>query len=77
MKFYFIDTNKDLVEAWTKTFQGISAVNVIHDDIFSHPSDALISPANSYGFMNGGIDFAISKNLGWHIEKKLQAKIRA
>ena len=26
--------------------------------------------------MNGGIDFAISKNLGWHIEKKLQKIIR-
>jgi len=77
MIFKLIGTNKDLVDAWTKTFQGIAAVNVIHDDIFNHPSDALISPANSYGFMNGGIDFAISKNLGWHIEKKLQAKIRA
>ena len=26
--------------------------------------------------MNGGIDFSISKNLGWHIEKKVQKKIR-
>ena len=28
------------------------------------------------GYMNGGIDFSISKNLGWQIEKKLQKKIR-
>ena len=26
--------------------------------------------------MNGGIDFAISKNLGWDIEKSVQQKIR-
>jgi O-acetyl-ADP-ribose deacetylase (regulator of RNase III) len=26
--------------------------------------------------MNGGIDFLISKHLGWHIEKRLQALIR-
>ena len=36
----------------------------------------IVSPANSFGLINGGIDFAISKNLGWHIEKRLQKVIK-
>ncbi len=76
MKFYFIDTNQDVTTAWQKVFEGVENVEIIHGSIFDYPCDALVSPANSFGFMNGGIDFLISKNLGWHIEKKLQKVIR-
>jgi O-acetyl-ADP-ribose deacetylase (regulator of RNase III) len=76
MKIHLIDTNEKLAIAWQKVFEGIENVVVIHDSIFNHSADALVSPANSFGFMNGGIDFSISKNLGWHIEKKLQKIIR-
>lgn len=76
MHFYFIDTNKEVTDAWEKVFAGIEAVTIRHASIFDHPCDALVSPANSFGYMNGGIDFAISKNLGWHIEKRLQKVIR-
>ncbi|GAB2863626.1 macro domain-containing protein [Hymenobacter ruber] len=51
-------------------------VTVRLGSIFDYPADALISPANSFGYMNGGLDFAISKNLGWHLEKDLQRIIR-
>jgi O-acetyl-ADP-ribose deacetylase (regulator of RNase III) len=74
--FKLIDINEQLVECWGKTFKDISNVEVIHGDIFKYPSSALVSPANSFGAMNGGIDFAISKNLGWHIEKDLKKIIR-
>lgn len=76
MKIKLIDVNKNLTDAWSKVFEGVMEVEVINDSIFNHPCDAIISPANSFGFMNGGIDFAISKNLGWHIEKSVQKKIR-
>lgn len=76
MKFKFIDINPKLTEAWSKVFEDIEEVEVITGSIFDHKSDVIISPANSFGFMNGGIDFSISKNLGWGIEKKVQAKIR-
>jgi O-acetyl-ADP-ribose deacetylase (regulator of RNase III) len=33
-------------------------------------------PTASVGYMNGGIDFAISKHLGWHLEQDLQRIIR-
>ncbi len=75
-KFYFIDINPDIVNAWQKVFDGIENITIAEGSIFDFPADAIVSPANSFGFMNGGIDFVISKNLGWHIEKRLQKIIR-
>ncbi|MBL7973404.1 MAG: macro domain-containing protein, partial [Candidatus Kapabacteria bacterium] len=76
MNFRLVAIEEKLAESWNKTFKDIPNVEVIHGDIFDYPSDALISPANSFGAMNGGIDFSISKNLGWHIEKELKKIIR-
>lgn len=76
MKYTFVDQNEKITDAWKIVFEGVEEVEVVHGSIFSVASDAIVSPANSYGYMNGGIDFSISKNLGWHIEKKLQEKIR-
>ncbi len=75
-RFLLVDTNKQVTDAWETVFAGIPNVTVINDSIFNHPCDVIVSPANSFGFMNGGIDFAISKNLGWHVEKKVQQIIR-
>ncbi len=77
MKINLIDTNEKIVNAWKECFSDIENVNVYHDSIFNIASDAIISPANSFGYMNGGLDFTISKNLGWHIEKRLQDIIRS
>lgn len=65
-----------MVETWKRVFEGVENVIIKQASIFDTPCDALVSPANSFGFMNGGIDFSISKNLGWHIEKSVQQKIR-
>jgi O-acetyl-ADP-ribose deacetylase (regulator of RNase III) len=54
----------------------VSQVTIRCGSIFDYPADALVSPANSFGYMNGGLDFAISKHLGWHLEKDLQRLIR-
>ena len=71
-----IDTNSKITDAWEAVFENVTGIEVHNDSIFNHSADAIVSPANSYGYMNGGIDFAISKHLGWHIEKKLQEVIR-
>lgn len=76
MHFHFIDVNQEITDAWQRVFADIDQVTVRHGSIFDFPCDAIVSPANSFGFMNGGIDFAISKHLGWHLEKDLQRIIR-
>ncbi|KAA9332305.1 phage tail protein [Hymenobacter busanensis] len=76
MHLNLIDTNSEITDAWSLVFADVPQVSVCHGSIFEHPADAIVSPANSFGFMNGGIDFAISKHLGWHLEKDLQRVIR-
>jgi O-acetyl-ADP-ribose deacetylase (regulator of RNase III) len=66
----------DLGEAWRELFGGTPEVTVTDRDIFDVGADALISPANSFGFMDGGLDYQISERLGWHIQERVQSAIR-
>jgi O-acetyl-ADP-ribose deacetylase (regulator of RNase III) len=76
MHLNLVDTNEEVTAAWHQVFADVPQVTVHHGSIFDHPADALVSPANSFGYMNGGLDFTISKHLGWHLEKDLQRIIR-
>ncbi len=76
MQITFIDINEDLVEAWKISFAGREDVRVLTGDLTRVECDAIVSPANSFGFMDGGVDYAISERLGWALEKRLQQKIR-
>jgi O-acetyl-ADP-ribose deacetylase (regulator of RNase III) len=66
----------DLGEAWRELFDRTPEVTVTDRDIFDVGADALISPANSFGFMDGGLDYQISERLGWHIQERVQSEIR-
>lgn len=61
LKIRLIDVNEALCDAWQEEFKHCSDVMVIHGSIFEHPSDAIVSPSNSFGFFNGGIDYYISE----------------
>lgn len=74
MKIQLIDINIPLCNAWISAFIGTD-VEIIAGDVFATPTDCIISPANSFGFMDGGIDYAISENLGWGLQKRLQERI--
>lgn len=62
----------DLYYAWQKAFQSIPNVMVVDGDILQQSADALVSPANSFGYMDGGLDLKISETLGWHIEDQVR-----
>lgn len=66
------DLDIRLVSAWRRYFDGFAEVEPSAGDIFGIRADAIISPANSFGFMDGGIDFVYSDRLGWHVQKRLQ-----
>lgn len=70
------DTQKTVVEAWKKAFDGVEGIDIYHGSIFDKSAEALVSPANSFGFMDGGIDMAISQRLGWEIQDRVQKSIR-
>jgi len=70
------DKNINLVNAWTREFNGYPNVKISCGDIFELKADAIISPANSFGFMDGGIDLVYSLYFGWDLQEALQNKIR-
>ena len=75
-KILLKDLNWRLVEAWSDAFADIPSVSVSDDDFFSEPADAVVSPANSFGFMDGGLDLLIRSTLDG-IEASVQSMIVA
>jgi O-acetyl-ADP-ribose deacetylase (regulator of RNase III) len=76
MKIVLADVNGRLLQAWQNIAGGYASVTTHHGSIFDVHCDALVSPANSFGFMDGGIDMAISEYFGWHVQDRLQEIIR-
>lgn len=78
MKLILCDTNERLCEAWDKVFAGESDVEVLHsrfEDVVEY--DAIVSPGNSFGLMDGGIDAAIIDYFGYGLMKRVQNEIMA
>jgi O-acetyl-ADP-ribose deacetylase (regulator of RNase III) len=66
-----------LAAAWAEAFEEVDGVAVHHGDLFAFPADAMVSPANSFGIMDGGLDRAIRAQLGFVVEERAQAAIVA
>lgn len=61
MKIVLAAVGKELADAW---------------DGICHDCDAVVSPANSFGFMDGGIDARYSDRFGWQVQERLQKVIQ-
>jgi O-acetyl-ADP-ribose deacetylase (regulator of RNase III) len=66
----------ELAAAWTEATRDLDFVEVHLGSIFDVGADALVSPANSFGFMDGGIDMLYSRRFGWELSERLQEVIR-
>ena len=80
MKIYLRDKNEALVKDWAIVFSEEADVHVSCGDIFEEGPwldvQAIVSPANSFGFMDGGIDFIYSTYFGWEIGDLLRALLQ-
>lgn len=63
--------------AWAQLFANQPAVEVLAANILEVPADAIVSPGNSFGFMDGGLDRAISQHFGWDVQAQLRKRIAA
>ncbi len=70
------DTKPEMAAAWQRCFGGDDSVQVSTGDILDRRADAIVSPANSFGFMDGGIDLAYSRHFGWDLQDRLQRVLR-
>lgn len=77
MEIILSDISTKMLQSWTEHFGKEENVKIVEGDITNIFCDAIVSPANSFGFMDGGLDHAISERLGWDLETRLQQKIKA
>ncbi len=76
MKIILSGLETKLLDAWRHFLGQEENVTIIEEDITKLECDAVVSPANSFGFMDGGLDYALSERFGWDLEKKLQKIIK-
>lgn len=85
MNIYLLDINDKMTDAWKEVFAPYfedkeNPVSIVTDDFQKfmdehYEIDAVVSPANSYGIMDGGYDRAITEYFGSHLMKEVQKAI--
>ena len=76
MKIILASVDTPLADAWRDECGDVEFVTVHHGSIVDLKCDAVVSPANSFGFMDGGIDALYSQHFGWGVQDRLQTLIR-
>lgn len=61
--------------AWQEACSDLEGVTVHQGSILDVACDAVVSPANSFGFMDGGIDMVYTWHFGWQVQERLQQRI--
>jgi O-acetyl-ADP-ribose deacetylase (regulator of RNase III) len=74
-KILLVDQSTPLARAWSEAFSTIASVVVRAGDFFAESADAMVSPANSFGIMDGGLDAAIRGELGAGLQSAVHAVI--
>ena len=72
---HFVDTSADLVYELRKVFADVDDVACMDGDILAVARNAIVSPANSFGFMDGGIDATYSAFFGPRLQVAVQEAI--
>lgn len=75
-KISIVDLNSEMIDECKAAFRDYQNVEVMKADFFSVSADLMVSPANSFGFMDGGLDLAIRNRLGVHVEEKVKQAIQ-
>ncbi len=76
MRIILTAVEDDLADAWERHCGDMPGVSVHRGSILDLSVDAVVSPANSFGFMDGGIDHLYSQHFGWEVQGRLQELIR-
>lgn len=68
--------DKPLADAWRKYCGDLDFVEVFEGSILDLTVEAIVSPSNSFGFFDGGIDWLYTKKFGWKIQERVQKTIK-
>ncbi len=75
-KLVLVDPNPAVAEAFSLHFEDEPLAEVVNDR-FENLScfDCIVSPANSFGLMDGGVDMAITRFFGFELMDAVQSRI--
>jgi O-acetyl-ADP-ribose deacetylase (regulator of RNase III) len=71
-----VDINARVVDAWKAVFADTPEVQIYKGSITDQYVDAWVSPTNSRGSMDGGVDAVIKRRLGSRIQTHVRDAIR-
>ena len=72
MRLILTAINPALAKAWTAFCGDLPFVEIHHGSILDVKTDAVVSPANSFGFMDGGIDAVYLNYFGRGVQDHLR-----
>jgi O-acetyl-ADP-ribose deacetylase (regulator of RNase III) len=71
-----VDPNLALCTAWSQHFSGMRGVRVRHGRFEQLTEfDCMVSAANSFGLMDGGVDLAITNYFGARLMERVQFRV--
>ncbi|WP_377267860.1 macro domain-containing protein [Peterkaempfera sp. SMS 1(5)a] len=77
LRVVLTDINTAVVEAWRAAFADTPGIEIRKGSILDEDVDAWVSPTNSRGRMDGGVDAAVKRYLGAGIQLRVQRAIRS
>ena len=75
LSVYFVDCNVEVISAYADKFKTVGDCRFVIGNILSQDRGCLVSPANSYGNMSGGIDRQYRDYFGPELEQRLRVYI--
>jgi O-acetyl-ADP-ribose deacetylase (regulator of RNase III) len=71
-----VDPMAQVCQEWETSFQGLPGVSISHGRFEELPRfDCMVSAANSFGLMDGGVDAALSRFFGPSLQAAVQRRI--
>lgn len=75
MKIILTSVENSLANAWKEFCGDLDFVEIHQGSILEVECDAVVSPANSFGFMDGGIDGIYLLHFGYDIQTRVRKQI--
>ena len=75
IKLTIVDPKQGFIDLLNEYFTEVPEVTAMVGDFHAHRADALVSPANCFGIMDGGIDGLYTEMIGQKMQRDLQEKI--
>ncbi|MFE2142252.1 ADP-ribosyltransferase domain-containing protein [Streptomyces sp. NPDC059456] len=76
LRVVLTDVNERVVKAWRAAFADTPEIEIRRGSILDEDVDAWVTPTNSRGRMDGGVDAAVKRHLGSGIQLRVQRAIR-